>query len=139
VDQLKRRVDVPPAQRQELPEPQAGEGRDREENRVLSVGGVCREQLDLAGLEHVEVARAPLGAALDLVDGVRANPVDALGALEDRADLLQPLVRGAVRQPGGDQAGDVIGDRLGGDRLERRRGAELGEQLSQFLPVSPHR
>ena len=56
VDQLQRPVDVAPPQRQELAESQTGEGRDGEEHRVLRIGGVCREQRDLRGLQHVEVA-----------------------------------------------------------------------------------
>ena len=56
LDQLQRPVDVAPAQAQELAEPQSGEGRDGEEHRVLRIGGVCREQRDLRGLQHVEVA-----------------------------------------------------------------------------------
>ncbi|HEV7483785.1 MAG TPA: hypothetical protein VGO13_11885 [Solirubrobacterales bacterium] len=47
VDEPPQPIDVTPAQRPQLPEPQAGEGGDLKERPVLGVDGVRGEQLDL--------------------------------------------------------------------------------------------
>jgi hypothetical protein len=56
VDEVKGPVDVAPAESQQLAKPKAREGGHGEDRGVLLVGGVRREQLDLAWVQHVEVA-----------------------------------------------------------------------------------
>ena len=57
-----------------------------------SVTACVRQQLDLVGLERGEVARAALWLALGPGDRIAWQVVDALGALEDRVQLLEALV-----------------------------------------------
>jgi hypothetical protein len=56
VDQVQRPVHVVPAEREQLPETQARERGHGEDRGVLFVGRVCCQELDLTGVEHVEVA-----------------------------------------------------------------------------------
>jgi hypothetical protein len=96
VHHVERPVEVAPPQRQELAQAQPREGRHREEDGVLRVGRIRSQELDLGWLEDVELAEPPLGPALDLGGGVGGDSVHALGALEDRAELLEALVGGPV-------------------------------------------
>jgi hypothetical protein len=80
VNELQRPVDVRPAQRPQLAEPQPGEGGDGEDGGVLLGLGVPGQPRHLGRGEHREIARAPLRLPLGTSDRDDRELVHALSA-----------------------------------------------------------
>src|SRR5436305_504249 len=76
-------VDVAPAQRQQLAEPQSSERGGEEDRRVLLGGRSADQRHDLLRREHLEIAAALQRWLLDLSCRVHRQPPDLLRALED--------------------------------------------------------
>jgi hypothetical protein len=82
-DDMRREVDVAPAQRPQLAHAQPGECRDDEDRGVLVIDGRVSEGIDLLGREDVDVATRRLGVALNLRCRVERQSPDSACPLED--------------------------------------------------------
>jgi hypothetical protein len=125
-------VDVAPAQREQLALAQTGVGGHAEDRRVLRVGRVRREQLDLVGLVGLELARVDDARALHEVGrgGVPLEPPHAAGALEDAVQHRQVTHDHARRHAPLAHQPHLVGVHVvGRDRLDRA-GAELREEVA---------
>lgn len=97
VDRATSEVDVPPAQREQLPHPQSGE-RGRVEDRRVLLGLRRPDQgQHLLRAQHVDLRGAAHPRALDHVGGVAGQAVNLHRSLEDRAKADEILLAGPVR------------------------------------------
>ncbi len=74
MDRAPAEIDVAPAQRKDLPHPQAGKGRGVEDRRILLILRHAHQRQDLLRPQDLNLRRPPHPWPLDDVDGVGGSP-----------------------------------------------------------------
>lgn len=124
-----REVHVPPAQGEQLAEPQPGERGNEDHRGDQAVAGGSGDGVHLLDAQHAELLAVADADPLGVLRRVRRDPALALRTAENAAEQDHRLLDGPVREPAREQLLADAVDVVGRDRGHRSVGADQRPQV----------